>query len=359
MKIMFQNPDTGETVYIENLDLLIRDVAKKIMSKYDLKKPPIFFTLMKENPETETYIEEDYQLKTIQEEKLDEKTPVWWRSSEIDPNLIYKLRTDRYERSGYELDKIGKFKIFIAGVGLLGSDIAFDCAVLGVKNLTVLDYGSVDWFNIYRQSLYSKKDVFKTKVEVAKENLEAMGGINVKTLKVEIPSFINLPEDKKIIQNSLSKIEKEIKKCDIVVTALDTFSARMMMQTLALSNEKILINTAAGLVGGVVQLVRLKENDPCLACGIFFDRNQDVGACTLASFGTPKIVSGITMELIANLIEGKEIKHNHFKFIPQTYQIEPNNFVKGKAFCDFCDKEEGIISKFKNGDKNSLINWLY
>ena len=359
MKIMFQNPDTGQTVYIENLDLFIRDIAKQIMKDFNLEKPPIFFTIMKENAESETYLEEDDQLKTIHKNKLDEKTPVWWRSSEINPDLIYQLRIDRYERSGYELEKIGKTKVFIAGIGLLGADIAFDCAVLGIKHLSLLDYGSVDWFNIYRQSLYSKKDVFKSKVEVAKENLEEMGGINVNTLKIEIPSFINLPEEKNILLNSLLTIENEIKKCDIIITALDTFSARMMIQTLALANDKILINTAAGLVGGIVQLVRPNENDPCLACGVYFERNQDVGACTLASFGTPKVVSGITMELITNLIENREIKNNHFKFTPQNYQIEAENFVKEKAFCEFCDKEEGIIFKFKSGDKNSLINWLY
>ncbi|MFX1451408.1 MAG: ThiF family adenylyltransferase [Promethearchaeota archaeon] len=359
MKIMFQNPDTSETIYIEDKDLLIRDVANKIMKKYNLEKPPIFFTIMKENPETETYLEEDDKLQKIDEDKLDEKTPVWWRSSEIDPDIVYQLRTERFGRSGYELDKISKTNVLVAGVGLLGADIAFDCAVLGIKNLTIIDYGSVDWFNIYRQSLYSKKDVFKSKVEVAKQNLEDMGGVKVKTLKIEIPSFIYLPEDKSIIQNALSKIEPEIKKCDIVITALDTFSARMMIQTLTLANNKLLINTAAGLVGGVVQLVRIEENDPCLACGIYFDRNQDVGACTLASFGTPKVISGITMEIITNLIEGREIKYNHFKYIPQTYQIEQNNFVKGKEFCDFCDKKEGIIFKYKKGEKKALIDWLY
>ncbi|MHA1377075.1 MAG: ThiF family adenylyltransferase [Candidatus Helarchaeota archaeon] len=359
MKVMFQNPDTGETLYIKDLNLLIRDVVKKIMNEFNLQKPPIFFTLMKENPESETYIEEDSLLQTIYEKKLDEKTPIWWRSSELNPDLIYQLRTDRYERSGYELDKIGKVKIFIAGVGLLGADIAFDCAVLGIKNLTVLDYGSVDWFNIYRQSLYSKKDVFKSKVEVAKKNLEDMGGVNVTALKLEIPSFISLSDNRNAIQKSLDKIEVEIKKCDIIITALDTFSARMMIQTLALANDKLLINTAAGLVGGIVQIVRIKENDPCLACGIYFDRNQDVGACTLASFGTPKVISGITMELITNLIEDREIKYNHFKYFPPTYQIERNNFVKSKEFCDFCDKEKGIIYNYKNGDKKSLVNWLY
>ncbi len=357
--MMFQNPDTGETSYIEDLNLLIRDVANILMKKHDLVKPPIFFTLMREKPESETYLEEDDALKKINEEKLDEKTPIWWRSSEIDPDLIYKLRTDRYERSGYELEKIGKIKVFIAGVGLLGSDIALNCAVLGIKNLTILDYGSVDWFNIYRQSLYSIKDVFKSKVDVAKENLETMGGVNVKTMKIEIPSLIYLPEDKNVIQNTLNQIEEQIKKCDIIITSLDTFSARMMIQTLALANEKLLINTAAGLVGGTVQLVRLKENDPCLACGIYFDRNQDVGACTLASFGTPKIVTGITMEILADLIEGRELQYNHFKYLPPTYEIERNRFVKGKAICDFCSKEEGIIYKYKQGNKNSLIDWLY
>ena len=236
----------------------------------------------------------------------------------------------------------------------------------GEGAITISDFINT-WVDMCKKGLldsegffeYSRKDVFKSKVDVAKENLESMGGVNVNTLKIEIPSFINLPEDKTPLQKSLDQIESEIRKCDIIITSLDTFSARMMIQTLALANEKTLINTAAGLVGGTVQLVRLEKNDPCLACGIYFDRDQDVGACTLASFGTPKIVSGITMELITNLIEDREIAFNHFKFIPPKYEIERNNFVKGKFTCDFCDKEKGIISKYKNGDKNSLLNWLY
>ena len=355
VEITLQNPDTGETETLTDLSLSINKISKIIMEKYNYNKPPIFFTIYKEDPLNDVYLEEDEILKSIYEKKLDQVTPIWWRSSEISDELIYRLRTDRIARAGYDLEKIQVAKIFIAGIGLLGSEIALDCASLGIKNISVLDYGMVDWFNIYRQSLYEREDVFQPKVEVAKKRLENMGEVKIASLKLEIPSFVTLSDDVKVIKKNLIKLEEEIKKCDIIITALDTFSARIVIQTLALANNKTLINTAAGMIGGIIQIIR--NNDPCLGCGAFFERNQDTGACTLASFGTQKIISGFTLEIIADLIQNKEIDFNYLKYLPYKKEIETNTFSRGKN-CVFCNATDGLITNFKKGKLDDLIKWL-
>lgn len=355
VEITLQNPDTGETEKIANSSLSINEVSKIIMQKYNYQKPPIFFTIYKEDPFNDVYLEEDEILMDIQEKKLDEITPIWWRSSEIREDLIYRLRTDRIIRAGYNIEKIQKIKVFIAGIGLLGSEIALDCATFGIKNLSLLDYGMVDWFNIYRQSLYERKDVFQPKVDVAKSRLESMGDVNIISLKTEIPSFLSLVDDKEEIKRNLIKLEEEIKKCDIIITALDTFSARIIIQTLALANNKILINTAAGMVGGIIQIVR--EKDPCLGCGAYFERNQDTGACTLATFGTQKIISGFIIEIIADIIQNKKLEFNYLKYLPYKKEIETNTFSRGNN-CFFCNTNDGLIKSYRDGKIEKLIKWL-
>ena len=357
MKALFQNADTGDNFELDitSSDLRIRDIAKKTMEKYQIGKPPIFFTIFKKNPTTETVLEEDQILKSIIEKKLDEKTPIWFRLSELHPDMIYKLRTERFEMSGYKITEISQKSVLIAGIGLIGAPLAAHCATIGIKKIFVLDYGSVDWYNIYRQTLYFKKDVFHPKVEIARENLEEFGGIEVVPIHIEIPSFTSSYNTPKSIEEALKKIEFYIKQADYVITALDTFSARMIIQTLALANSKILINTAAGLIGGVVQLVR-PELDPCLACGIYFERTQDIGACTLATFGTPKIIAGLAIDLLLDVIENHTITFNHIKYEPN-YELEKGFFEKGSS-CIFCDTPDGIISRYRLGNTQSLIQWL-
>lgn len=358
MKLLFQNADTGENLEVDTFDdtTRIRDIAAKLKKEYQITKPPIFFTLLKDNPTKETILEEDELLNNIIEKKLDQKTPIWFRSSQLHPDTVYKLRTERFSMSGYKIPDISQKSVFIAGVGLLGAPLATYCATIGIKKLYVLDYGSVDWYNIYRQPLYYKKDVFQPKVEVARENLEELGGLEVVPIRVEIPSFISSYKNSEDIKSVLKEIDTNIQEADYVITALDTFSARMVIQTLALANEKPLINTAAGLIGGVVQLVR-PNIDPCLACGVYFDRTQDIGACTLATFGTPKVIAGLAIDLLLDVIEDRIIDFNHLKFSPN-YTLEKGLFEKGSS-CPFCDSPDGIISAYKNNDLDPLLEWLF
>ncbi|MHA1315712.1 MAG: ThiF family adenylyltransferase [Candidatus Helarchaeota archaeon] len=356
---LVQNPDTGAMDEFKNEERMeyVHQLGTYIMEKYQLHKPPIFYTIYKDDPENNKYLEEDDLLLDVISSKLDDRIPIWWQSSEINPERIYQLRVDRYERTGYDIKQLGRKKTFIAGIGLLGAELAMDCAILGIREQTLLDYGNVDWFNIYRQPLYSVESVFKSKVDAARERLEAMGGVKINTLKMVIPSLITLPEEKNEAKKVIATLDEEISKVDVVITALDTFSARMVIQTIALARKKLLINTAAGLVGGTIQIVRDLTVDPCLACGIFHDRSQDGGACTLASFGTPKIIAGFVMDTLIDLLFNKDVSFNYFKYDHFTKNINKDKFGKAKD-CEFCGKG-GIIAEYEKNNADGLISWLY
>ncbi|MHA1270161.1 MAG: ThiF family adenylyltransferase [Candidatus Helarchaeota archaeon] len=356
-KVLFQNADTSESLEIELKDTKyrIRDIAHILIKKNKLKSPPFFFTIFKENPTETQYLEEDDELIEIVKKKLDQSVPIWWQTSDLDLNILYNFRVDRFIKAGYKLDIIREKSIMVVGLGLLGSEIALHCATIGFKTMTILDYGSVDWYNIYRQPLYNKDDVFKKKTDVGKIKLESMGGIEVKELSLEIPNFNSIVTDKKKIIANINLIETAIKENDIIITALDTFSARMVIQILALIHNKILINTAAGLIGGIIQIVRPFQ-DPCIGCGTFYDKGQETGACTLASFGTPKIIAGLCIDIILDIIEERYLNFNYLKYYPN-YKIESKTFYSAEN-CPFCGKE-GVVKQFDGKNKLKLLDWLF
>ena len=84
--------------------------------------------------------------------------------------------------------------MFIGGIGLLGNEIAYNLATLGIGKLTILDKGEVDWYNIYRQMLFSSRNyVYHSKVKIAKKELENFGNIEIIDLNSEVPCLSSPP----------------------------------------------------------------------------------------------------------------------------------------------------------------------
>ena len=68
--------------------------------------------------------------------------------------------------------KILSSKVLIVGVGGLGCPAAENLVRAGIGTIGIIDNDIVDISNIHRQSLFSSKDVKKTKVIVAAKKLK-------------------------------------------------------------------------------------------------------------------------------------------------------------------------------------------
>ena len=65
-------------------------------------------------------------------------------------------------------------KVFILGMGGLGSPVSMYLASAGIGCLGIADYDNVELSNLQRQVLFDQKSIDKSKVEVAKKKLLLM-----------------------------------------------------------------------------------------------------------------------------------------------------------------------------------------
>lgn len=100
--------------------------------------------------DTLVYLSEDFPISDFLENRLSDKIPIYWETAELESKEIFELRTKRFEDLGYNPKLLHKKHVLIGGIGLLGSEIAFNLATIGVGKLTVIDKGYVDWYNLYR-----------------------------------------------------------------------------------------------------------------------------------------------------------------------------------------------------------------
>ena len=66
--------------------------------------------------------------------------------------------------------KIQDAKVLIIGMGGLGCPAAEFLTRSGIGTLGIVDHDKVSLSNIHRQTLYTEKDVNKSKVKIAKKN---------------------------------------------------------------------------------------------------------------------------------------------------------------------------------------------
>jgi len=197
-------------------------------------------------------------------------------------------------------------KVFILGMGGLGSPISIYLASAGIGNLGIADFDNVELSNLQRQVLFDQKSINKSKVEVAKKKLLS---INSK-LKIDIYK-------KKITKKNIDKI---INNYDVIVDGSDNFQTKYLINDSCIKNKKTLVSAA--LRGFEAQITTIKgwvksKNNPCYRC-MFPEMNkngynesyQDCGivggiagiAGSLQSVEVIKEILGIGKNLVGELL---------------------------------------------------------
>jgi len=129
------------------------------------------------------------------------------------------------EEGQEELNDTG---ILVVGMGGLGCPVAQYLISSGIGYLTLMDSDIVELSNLSRQPLYSKKDIGRFKVEVAKEKL---GEINPNAV-------INVFSNELNNENALEMVSS----VDFVIDCTDNVESRYIMSDICMSSEKPLIH---------------------------------------------------------------------------------------------------------------------
>lgn len=113
------------------------------------------------------------------------------------------------ELKGWNQPIISNLKCLILGVGGLGTNIAMDLARLGVNELILLDYDTVEYHNLNRQILFDKSHIGKFKVDSAKETLEKfhINSTLIRTYNIDAiknwQTVMNLISESDIVYNTI------------------------------------------------------------------------------------------------------------------------------------------------------------
>jgi molybdopterin-synthase adenylyltransferase len=149
--------------------------------------------------------------------------------------------------------RIEQARVFLAGLGALGSLIAVLLARAGVGFLRIADQDAPELHNLHRQILYDEEDVKRglNKVVSAAPRLRASNS------RVQI--------DARPVAIGADNVEELIDGVDLVVDALDNIGARYLINDVILKARiPYVFGGAVETLGNIMTIIPGKS--PCLRC---------------------------------------------------------------------------------------------
>jgi molybdopterin-synthase adenylyltransferase len=160
-----------------------------------------------------------------------------------------QIMIPRIGESGQE--RLKHARIFIAGLGGLGSISAYYLAAAGVGYLKIVDRDRVGLENLNRQILHRTADIGRPKSESA---LEKLRGLNP-TCRIDAVT-------EEIREDTIFGL---IGDCDLIVDATDNFEARKNLNRASLSRKIPFVYGGINAFSGMVTTF-IPGKTPCLEC---------------------------------------------------------------------------------------------
>ena len=142
-------------------------------------------------------------------------------------------------------EKILSSKILIVGVGGLGCPAAENLVRAGVGTIGLIDNDIVNLSNIHRQSLFTSKDIKKSKVIVAAKKLKEINpSTKIKTYKSRL---------------NINNIQNVIKDYEVIIDGSDNFKTKFLINDYCIKFKKKLVTGAISKFDGHVFTFDFKD----------------------------------------------------------------------------------------------------
>jgi molybdopterin/thiamine biosynthesis adenylyltransferase len=172
--------------------------------------------------------------------------------------MLSKKEQEKYARQimlkGFGVkgqEKLKRARVFIAGIGGLGSASATYLAAAGVGTLRIADHDKVELSNLNRQVLHWPADIGQKKIGSAE--------IKLKQLNPDVAIEVI---DERITEASILRL---VADCDLIVDAMDNLPARYLLNKVAIEKNIPFFHGAVyGFEGRALTVIPGKT--ACLRC---------------------------------------------------------------------------------------------
>ena len=197
--------------------------------------------------------------------------------------------------------KILSTKILIVGIGGLGCPAAENLVRAGIGTIGLIDNDIVNLSNIHRQSLFSSKDIKKSKVNVAAKKLKEINpNTKIKTYK------------SRLTKNNIKNI---IKNYEIIIDGSDNFKTKFLINDYCIKLKKKLITGAISKFDGHVFTFDFRDKKTASLKSFYQEKeiSDDIFNCEFDGvLGTTASIVGTTqaneaLKMIMNI--GQSLKN--------------------------------------------------
>ena len=226
--------------------------------------------------------------------------------------------------------RLKKAKVFVAGLGGLGTVSAYYLAAAGVGHLKLIDKDHVGLENLNRQLLHYTQDIGRPKTESAHDKLSALNPLcRLDAVNVEI---------------RYENVRELIGDCDIIVDATDNFETRKCLNAASISQKKPFIFGGVDGFNGMVTTF-IPGETPCLEC--LFPGTKTSSGKISAIGPIPGIIGAIqSLEAIKIAINMTDLLKNTLLHINGMNMSFRKTWIERDPDCGCCKTREWME---KNG----------
>lgn len=155
---------------------------------------------------------------------------------------------------GWDAQLIKNAKIMVIGAGALGNEVLKNLALVGVKNILIVDFDFVERTNLAKSVLYRERDCTgdKRKVDIARERLKDISpDLKIMTINGDATQDIGLGL---------------LKEMEVVISCLDNRLTRMWVNRMCFAMGKSWIDGGIMDMEGQVDVYNADTN--CYECGL-------------------------------------------------------------------------------------------